>query len=65
VSLADSVAALEDQLEEALDKLDELQGFDSQSAFALDQLETALEAIADHKRGLITLDELYERTVGR
>jgi hypothetical protein len=65
VSLSDDVAKLEDELEEAHDRLAALEGFDSESAFALDQLETTLEAIADHRRGLITLEELYDRTVGR
>lgn len=27
--------------------------------------EAVLEAILDHRRGLISTDELYERTVGR
>jgi hypothetical protein len=65
VSLADAVAELEEQLDEARDRILMLEGVDADCAFASDQLETVLEAIEDHRRGLISTEELYERTVGR
>lgn len=58
VTFAEKVARLEDrnaQLERRLAESDDLPwGY-----------EEVWDAIADHKRGLIDTDELYDRTVGR
>lgn len=65
-------ATLADQIRTLADKVERLERQNAELATQLaltDELpwgyEDTIDAIADHKRGLIDTEELYERTVGR
>lgn len=68
MSVADTVAALEEQLAKALSRVEQLENGVmpySQGEWFEMELESVLDAIQDYRRELITIDELYERTIGR
>lgn len=68
MSLSDEVAQLEDELDHALERAAQLEKRNIELAAEADMLDwqqDVFDLIADVKRGVITIDELYERTVGR
>lgn len=69
MSPADRLAEVEKELERMTDERNDLryevEALRHELLFNTDDSEPILEAIEDHRRGLLTIEELYERTVGR